>query len=108
MVADVWEKDVWEFWEFRFFFFFRSFPSFLRENRNSKNVWENTWKWLRQNVFLPKPGLGWGERLTRPGNAAPQEANSPPHPPKFSSSQRAPTTLLLQPKQTSLSLSLYI
>ena len=50
-VADVWKKDVWEFQarsgSFRFL---PSFPSFPRENRSSKNVWENAWK--SQTSFL--------------------------------------------------------
>ena len=43
MAADVWEKDVWEF-QAKSGRFLPPFPSFPRENRNSRNVWENAWK----------------------------------------------------------------
>ena len=41
-------------WEFRFL---PSFPSFPRENRSSKNVWENTWK--SQTSFLQTSAAFW-------------------------------------------------
>ena len=58
-VADVWKKDVWEFQaksgssgSCRLFS-----PSFPRENRSSKNVWENIWK--SQTSFLQTSAAFW-------------------------------------------------
>ena len=54
LVADVWGEGrlgvPGQVWEFRFLL---SFPIFPRENRSSRNVWENAWK--AQTSFFQTP-----------------------------------------------------
>ena len=62
VAADVWKKDVWvqtlgvpgQVWEFRFL---PSFPSLPKENRSSRDVWENAWKF--QTSFFQTSAAFW-------------------------------------------------